>query len=403
MTPHRLRLAVVTSHPIQYQAPWFRGLAKELDLQVFFCHKQDARGQAAAGFGHAFEWDVPLLEGYSYAWLRNVARNPGVETFAGCDTPDIEGVLRDGRFDACLVNGWYLKSYVQAVRACRRLRIPTLMRGDSQLRTQRSRLWSAAKYWPYRWFLSRIDAHLYVGQANRRYLQYYGVPDRRLFPVLHFVDNERFVRGAEDARRDGVAERLRAEWGVTPNTTVFLFCGKLIGKKRPEDFVNGVASAARRGAPAFGVVVGSGPLEAELRTLAAAVKAPLRFVGFQNQSQMPPYYAAADCLVLPSDGGETWGLVVNEAMACGLPAIVSDAVGCAADLIESGRTGESYPLGHVENLADAIERLSRRQPSEVSLMKRAVRAKIRGYSCDAAVKGTVHAIEAVRFRRKVAA
>ena len=78
-------------------------------------------------------------------------------------------------------------------------------------------------------------------------------------------------------------------------------------------------------------------------------------MGFVNQSELPAVYASADVLVLPSDGQETWGLVVNEAMACGVPAVVSDAVGCGPDLIEPGRTGATFPFGDIAALAAAIE------------------------------------------------
>ena len=177
----RYRVAVVASHPIQYHAPWFRGLAELVDLEVFFCHRQDGAGQAAAGFGVEFEWDVPLLDGYSHTWLTNRSRNPNVSSFSGCDTPDIADRLERGGFDACIVSGWYLKSYVQAIRACRRCGIPVLVRGDSWLGTSRSAVRTAVKYLPYRWLLTHIDAFLYVGQANREYLRHYGVPESRLF------------------------------------------------------------------------------------------------------------------------------------------------------------------------------------------------------------------------------
>ena len=131
------RLAIVTSHPIQYQAPWFRALAQVTDLDVFFCHRQDAAGQAEAGFGVAFDWDVPLLDGYRYHWLTNRSRRPDVSSLFGCDTPEIAGVIRDGGFDACLVCGWYLKSYLQAIQGCWRCGVPVLLRGDSQLGTVR--------------------------------------------------------------------------------------------------------------------------------------------------------------------------------------------------------------------------------------------------------------------------
>jgi len=394
-------LAIVTSHPIQYQAPWFRALARNVDVTVYFAWKQDPKGQAAAGFGTEFEWDVPLLDGYRYEWLTNVSRVPGVDAFAGCDTPDVADRLARGRFDACIVNGWYLKSYVQAIRACRRLQVPLLMRGDSHLKTPRHPLLSAAKYVPYRWGLNRIDAHLYVGSANRRYLQHYGVPEERLFFAPHFVDNDRFAASAGCARTSGDVQAIRASMGAGPEACVFLFAGKLIDKKRPSDFIGALAELRRRGVRAIGAIVGSGPLQPALEAQAQASGVDLRWLGFRNQSEIPACYAAANCLVLPSDGRETWGLVVNEAMACGRPAIVSDAVGCGEDLIEAGRTGDIYPVGNVAALADRMAAMAIRLAHHRAEVKDAVRARIGRYSCDAAASGTIEALRHVRRRSPV--
>jgi glycosyltransferase involved in cell wall biosynthesis len=385
----------VTSHPIQYQAPWFQALAREIDLKVFFAHRQDGAGQAAAGFGRPFEWDVPLLDGYAFEWLTNVSRHPSVETFAGCDTPSIAARLAGGRFDACLINGWYLKSYLQAIRACRRLDIPVLMRGDSHLGTRRSPILTAAKYLPYRWLLSRIDAHLYVGQANRRYLEHYGVAPERLFFAPHFVDNVRFAAAAARSRTEGAAAVLRARMGAAESTCVFIFAGKLIDKKRPQDFIDALVLLRARGVDAMGLLVGSGPLMPTLEACVAAAAAPVTCVGFRNQSEMPTCYAAADCLVLPSDGRETWGLVANEAMACGLPIVTSDAVGCREDLAREG-AGVSYPMGDVAALAESLTRMVERLRRDPDGVRRAVTRRIAMYSCEAAVAGVREALAFTR-------
>jgi glycosyltransferase involved in cell wall biosynthesis len=388
------RLAIVASHPIQYQAPWFRALAGRIDLEVLYCHRQDAEGQAAAGFGQPFEWDVPLFDGYRYRWLRNVSNQPGVERFGGCDIPGMAPILRDGGFDACLANGWYLKGYLQAIRAAWRVGIPVLMRGDSHLKTARRPFVRAAKYLPYRWLLRRIDAHLYVGRANYEYLRHYGVVDRRLFSVPHFVDNDWFADGAARARASGAAAAIRGSAGAQPDDVIFLFAGKLIEKKRPGDFVRAIA-AVRADVPVRGLVVGSGKMEDELRRLAADCRAPVHFLGFQNQSSMPECYAASDCLVVPSDGRETWGLVVNEAMACGLPAIVSDAAGCAEDLVVEGETGTTFPCGDVPALAHQIQVVASALSGDRRRYAGTVSARIARYSAESAAEGTITALRSV--------
>jgi glycosyltransferase involved in cell wall biosynthesis len=118
---------------------------------------------------------------------------------------------------------------------------------------------------------------------------------------------------------------------------------------------------------------------------------PASFPGFKNQSELPAYYAAADVLVLPSES-ETWGLVVNEAMACGLPAIVSDAVGCAPDLIEEGKTGFTYPVGDVDALAGRLAALAEMKLAGHDFAP-ALAEKMRVYSVEAAVRGTVEAVQ----------
>lgn len=394
MTPPRL--ALVVSHPIQYQAPWFRALARVTDLTVFFCHRLDAAGQADAGYGVPFDWDVPLLDGYRFVWLANVARRPSVFRFDGCDTPEIFERIRTGGFDVCIVSGWYLKSYVQAILACRRHGVPVLLRGDSQLKTARSTVTKTLKYVPYRLLLNSVAGHLVVGEANRRYLAYYGVAADRLFGVPHVVDTEWFAAGASQARADGSAAAIRGELDIPTEASIILFVGRLVDQKRPLDFVEAVARAARR-RRVVGLVAGSGPLGGAIETRAREIGSPIRMIGFRNQSALPAVYAAAQMLVLPSDARETWGLVVNEAMACGTPAVVSDTVGCAPDLIEP-HTGRVCGLGDVDGLADAIVALDDLRKSAPGAVQSALLHMTDRFSIARAANATVAAVGDVSHR-----
>ena len=154
------KLGILVSHPIQYYAPLFRELARQLDLTVYFAHRQTAQAQADAGFGIAFEWDVDVLAGYPHQFLQNRAKTPNVSSFSGCDTPQIIDEIRQGNFDAFLVMGWYLKSYWQAIRACRRAGVPLMVRGDSQLVTPRGHWKRWAKELVYHYLLRHFDACL---------------------------------------------------------------------------------------------------------------------------------------------------------------------------------------------------------------------------------------------------
>jgi glycosyltransferase involved in cell wall biosynthesis len=382
-----MRLGVLATHPIQYHAPLYRALAQELDLQVYFAHRQSAEGQAAAGFGVAFEWDVPLLDGYMYRFLKNVAKEPSTQGFRGCDTPEIGRIIAEERFDAFLVNGWYNKSFWQAMTACWRTGTPLLVRGDSQLATPRNLPFRMAKEAFYRAFIPRFGGYLVVGKRAREYYLHYGARPERMFFVPHFVDNARFRKLAAQVDQQALREELR----LKSDTRILLFVGKFMPKKRPGDLIRAARLLQDRGQTLQVVLVGSGALEADLRALVKAQEVPVHFAGFKNQSELPYYYAGADLLVLPSDGGETWGLVVNEAMACGLPAVVSDTVGCYPDLIDPGETGEVFPMGDVEALADAMERalhLVGSRQTEHSLAN-----KMSTYSLATAVQGLLQAVQ----------
>lgn len=383
-----MRLGVVATHPIQYQAPLFRELAQRLDLQVYYCHRQTAGGQAAAGFGVPFDWDVPLLDGYAHTFLQNRARRPDVSTFDGCDTPEIANVVRRERFDALLLPGWYNRSYRQALRACWSTATPVMIRGDSQLATPRSRVKRVVKEAVYRRFIPRFDRYLIVGERAREYFLHYGADERRMHFAPHFVDSDSFAEGARAVDPAG----LRRELSLPDDAVILLFVGKLIPKKRPADLIRAAAVARTRGLDVRPVFVGSGVLHDAMADEAGQLGVPVHFAGFKNQTELPYYYAGSDLLGLPSDGGETWGLVVNEAMACGLPAIVSDQVGCAVDLIEEGRTGYTFPMGDVNVLAAAIEMGARMRSKPA--VARGIEAKVRRYSLAEATNGVLEAMEA---------
>jgi glycosyltransferase involved in cell wall biosynthesis len=341
-------------------------------------------------FGVSFEWDIPLLDGYDYTVLENRAANPSLTDFDGCDTPDIYREIRRGRFDAVIVNGWVVRSCVQALIACRLSGTPCIVRAEvNGLRPRAA--WKRAAH---RLLLSQYAACLAIGKNNRSYLRARGVPDRRIFATGYCVDNARFATQAEAWRSaPGGIAGVRSRFGLDAKRTTMVFSGKFVEKKRPGDIVE----AVRRMRPADRdriqvLMVGGGPLGSELASRATGL--PIHFAGFLNQSEITAAYASADCILLPSDSGETWGLVVNEAMACGLPAIVSDQVGSAADLIHEGETGFVHGCGDISALANLLTRCAL-EPGQLATMGTAARALVGGYNFDSVVSGVESALSYV--------
>lgn len=377
-----MRLAIVASHPIQYYAPLFRKLAQRLDVTVFYAHRATPADQSKAGFEVRFDWDIDLLSGYAHIFLDNVAKQPGLEQFQGCDTPEIGARLREGSFDAVLVQGWHLKSFLQALLSAKGQGIPVLARGDSHLGSPRSGFKRVAKSIFYPGFLRLFDAALVVGKRSHAYWTHYHFPRSRIFFSPHCIDAEWFA--ARAAVDNGVA--LRARLGISPASELLLFAGKLVPYKRPLDLIASAARLNAEGRQVSVLVAGAGPLGEQMVASARDSGVALHMLGFCNQTEMPAAYSAASILVLPSDGRETWGLVANEALACGRPIVVSDAVGCAPDLVVDGTTGKIYPMGDVVAMASAIASLLDGPPS-----CEAIAAKSTAYSLEAAVNGVLRA------------
>ena len=388
---HRVpRVAIVSTHPIQYHTPWFRALARrpDIDMTVLYCHKASPQDQAQAGFDVEFDWDVPLLDGYAWEFLPNVASKPGVR-FWGLHTPDLPKRIARGDYDAVVLNGWHYRSAWQAVQACWRTGTPVLGRGDSNLKTPRHPVKAGAK-WPfYRLFIPRLDACLAAGVWSREYFLHYGAHPGRVFEVPHTVNSDRFSSEASGWMEKRI--ELRRKWDLPEEDAVFVFPGKLIARKRPLDFVRAIGQARRMGARVSGLMVGDGIFRSACETEARESGAPIRFAGFLNQTEIVQAYVAADALALPSDGRETWGLVVNEAMVCGRPCFLSDQIGCSPDLIDQGKTGAVFPCGDVDRFAALLKQYADR--NTLRGMGEHAREKIAAYTPAAAA---AHLVEAVR-------
>lgn len=385
-----IRLTVVMTHPIQYYSPWFRFIAsdvRELELTVLYA-SEPSPSQQGAQFGTDFLWDIPLREGYRSKVIRPATADAdfGSERFWGVNVPEVGAAIEQSKPDAVLVSGWHSITLVRAILACRRGGVPLLYRGDTHLADRRTRpLWRTRTHW----LLRRFDRYLSVGKRAREYLRSFGVPETSIHDSPHAVHNEFFAESARPFQAPAKRAKARRELDVSEDAFVVLFVGKQETKKRLGDLLRALHQLALLEKPAVLLVVGSGPLEQECRELAAELAVDVRWCGFMNQSELGRAYGMSDCLVLPSGWGETWGLVVNESMACGLPCVVSDRVGCAPDLVESGRTGEVFPFGDPAELARAVERVrSGKSRAE------ACRERVRNFSFDAATVGLLAACRA---------
>lgn len=393
-------LAILTTHPIQYQVPLWKELSRRrVPLELWYLSAHGHRKGLDKGFGREFSWDLDMLGGYPHRFLPTHPATPDINKFRGARIGSIGSLFRSLNITALLINGWFPQAYWQAAFQAHRAGVPVLLRAETNDLRQIPWLKEIVKRRLLKSLFDRVSVFLTVGVANRRFYLNYGVPESRLGAAPYCVDNKRFSEAAKSLRSQ--RDELRETWGIPQESMCFLFCGKLIEKKRVQDLVHAFEMLLTRpahfgvNAPIHLLIVGDGELKATIQEEARRLKnvvgrTCITLAGFLNQTEMPKAYAAADCLVLPSDAGETWGLVVNEAMACGLPAIVSDQVGCGPDLVKPGVTGDLYRMGDVEALAMAMAEWS--NPLRCYSARMAVAEKIVNYSIEQAADGTLDAL-----------
>lgn len=396
-----LVLAILTTHPIQYQVPLWQAIAKEgsIPFEVWYLTNHGVRPTYDEQFGKAFSWDLDTLTGYPYRFLA-VNDEARVNRFARLRLKQpLNELFHEKRVKALWVQGWQVMAYWQAVWQAYAEGIPVWLRGESNDLAPISKLKEPLKRVLLGQLFARIQYFLYIGQANRRLYERYGVQPQQLRPAPYCVDNDRFTSQAEALSEQRAS--IRRAWGVPEDAVCILFAGKLIRKKRPFDLIEAVRDARLQNLsrPLHLLFVGTGELGEQLRqgchvVFDAEVSAPraakiaknddglpqASFVGFLNQTAISRAYVAADCMVLPSDYGETWGLVVNEAMASGLPCLASDACGCAEDLVAPLDPELRFRFGEPKSLSRALC-LFIEQPDKA----RGLREQVAKFNLDASV------------------
>ena len=367
-------LAILSTHPIQYYAPIYKLLKKTnlVPFEVWYLTSHGVEPTLDPEFGTVISWELDLLDEYPYIFPSEKVPF-SIRSFWSITLPNsFREKLISGDIKAILLPGWNLLACWQAAFIAYRYGISVWVRGDSNDLKRDAFFKSLIKSALLRLYFKRISYFFYVGSASRRLYKKYGVEDEKLIYSPHAIDNDRFISQSNLVRTN--RNQIREQWGIPNNAYCILFVGKLIPKKRPFDIINAlkILKIIDKEHNYHVLFVGSGELTTTLQNSSRVVYEPLNgivkfddplnfdgrpsasYVGFLNQIEISNAYVAADILVLPSMNDETWGLVVNESMASGLPAIVSDECGCAEDLIMPINPRMRYPMGDIMALAYAI-------------------------------------------------
>lgn len=378
-----MKVLIFATHPIQYQVPVYQELGKQVDLKVIYLLKQTKKGQAEAGFGVEFEWDIPLLEGYQYEYLTNLSENPSSSSYNGIilNKKELKFLFEKEKPEAVIIHGWFPKGMKQVIDYTYKNNIPSFCRGDSTLLMTSHPIKKWLKEIYIRTILRKIDYFLYVGSENKKYYQHYGISESRLFPALHCINTPFFQNQFNQFQPTKSSDLIN-----------FGFAGKFIEKKQPIHLLEAVQLSKFKNQIQL-IFIGDGPLRNEVESFSKKNNINLKIMGFLNQTKLVEKgYRHIDVLVLPSNQNETWGLVVNEVMTGGIPCIVSDKVGCHTDLIEEGKTGYTFKSNDVNSLTTKIDAFITAK-LENRDFKQAVLSTIENYSLDKTVQGYLDALK----------
>ncbi len=357
MSGMRRKLMILETHPIQYRVPIYQRM-QELrpgSFKVCFGTDCSVRGHFDVGFGREVAWNIPLLSGFDHAVLHN-QRGPLLSGRRSLSGRGLEECIKSYQPDAILLNGLYFQYDFAAYWHGRKLEIPLWLRSETQDHAFQRGAWkNFVRTIIYQKLYQKFSRFFYIGELNRQHYLTHGVTAAKLSPARYCVKNpfEHLTVAERQARRAA----LRAKLNLGNKETLFAFFGKLIPKKGPEHLLTAwrqMPEAMRRSSRLM--YVGSGAMEAELRQLSADL--PVIFTGFINQRELPDYYLAADVVVLPSrQMGETWGLVINEALLAGCRTIISSACGCAGEFTSLPHVRVFNP-GEINELTDAMVALT---------------------------------------------
>jgi len=381
-------LIIFETHPVQYHAPVWRSLSKMcIPLRVFYGGDFSVKGYHDREFGASFSWETDLLGGYESSFLCEDSEKKPID-YETVTRHDVEEALDREKPDAVLVIG-YSHSYDRAALfgAIKR-KLPILYRGEANDTAIKRTFWKRSiRHLVLKYIYFRCNRLLYIGEEARRHYVRHGVSNKKLFFSPYCVDISSFKTA--EVHRSELRTKVRQELTINNDEKVILYSGKLSHRKGVDLLLKAVSHCPSNTVVLF---VGDGELRSELEEQGEN-SARVIFTGFQNQQELSKFYHAADMLALPSRHSETWGLVVNEALAHGLPTVVSDAVGCRWDLVRPGVTGEIAKRNDVEALSEALNQCLKYAGTPTT--RENCREIVKPYNVDAAAQGIYDAYNSV--------
>tara|TARA_B100000029_G_scaffold148175_4_gene143490 strand:- start:12840 stop:14042 length:1203 start_codon:yes stop_codon:yes gene_type:complete len=392
------KLAVLTSHPIQYQCPLWKRLSEhpEIDLTVYYCSDFGIKEQFEPEFGVKYKWDLKLLDGYKSIFLKNYSPKPSFNPIWGKINPGIAYELIKKKYDGIFVHGHFATTNLIAFITSKLTGTQVLLRAiasnfyDNIVQRNKIIL-TAKKLYLKIVYKFLIDSFLSIGSRNKDFFISYGIANEKIFHCPYAVDNKYFFKKSESFFKN--RKEIRKEHGINDSTTVLLFASKLITKKCPLDLLRAYKKINDLPNKQL-LIIGDGHLRKTMEEFVHKEKLNnVSFLGFQNQENMVKYYSISDIFVrtdLPDKGD--WGATVNESLACSLPVISTNALSSQADLIKNGENGYVIEIGDTDKLASHLRELIE-NPKKLFDMRKKAKEIMNSWSYEEDVIGILNALK----------
>jgi glycosyltransferase involved in cell wall biosynthesis len=354
-----------------------------VNCEVWYLSDHGVKGDYDRQFGVKMKWDVPLLEGYKYRFLKNNSWRPGLYNgFWGLMNFELYTRLRElPKKSIVVIHSWNMFSNILAILAAKIFGHIVCLRSEAPLKHEIIK--SKIKLLIRKIVLGKVlfkcvDWFLFIGVQNKLFYQFYGIkPDHLLF-TPYAVNNEYFIQQARLWR--GKENLVKMELNIPVEAKVILYSGKLIPKKNPLDLLNAFSSL-NGVQQCYLIFMGDGELRQEMEDRIAEMSLTnVMITGFINQSEISKYYAIGDIYVMCSGTGETWGLSTNEAMNFGLPVLISDMTGNSDDLVREN--GQVFRTNDIIDLLKHLSELLNKSNRDLSILGERSKEVIQEYSYD---------------------
>lgn len=371
------KLAILTTHPIQYQIPLFKSLKKhQIDVTVFFASKHGLKSNKIdPEFLKKIKWNnhPNILQGYKNLFPKKQKNNfdEFKLSFIG-----IEKYLQKKNFDCVLIFGWnnlyYLKGFYLAIKN----KIKIILRVETNLNSKINFLKKFIKTILLRILFKRISYFLSIGKLNKKFYLYHDVNQKKIYPAPYFVDQKFFnIKKVKNTTK----KKIKSE-----SKKIVLFVGKLIDRKNPLEFLKLAKLSKSQNQFKF-LMIGDGYLKKKCQTYVKKNNLKnVSLIGFVNQKELREYYKVSDLLVVPSKY-ETWGLNINEAFVTNTPVICTFDCGASEDLIIDGKTGYKYKSGNIFDLQKKVFKILKNKKVHQNMSKN-INKKIKKYSMNHTIK-----------------